>query len=90
MNKQALITDVAAASGTTKQVATTVVEATLEKIGERLAAGEDIQIRNFGTFRVDTRSARTGKNPQTGETMQIPEKKVVKFKASSHLSEKVS
>lgn len=90
MNKQALITDVAAASGVTKQIATTVVEATLEKIGERLAADEDIQIRGFGTFRTAIRSARTGKNPQTGVAMQIPEKKVIKFKASSQLSERVS
>lgn len=89
MNKQELITEIAAASGVTKQVATTVFESTLAKISERLAAGEDVPIRGFGTFRVDTRSARQGKNPQTGETMQIPEKRVVKFKASSQLSEQV-
>lgn len=90
MNKSELITEVASKSGVTKQVATTVVEATLETISDKLGSGEDVQIRGFGNYKVATRAARIGKNPQTGEQMQIPEKKVVKFKASKEVSEKLA
>lgn len=90
MNKSELITEVASKSGVTKQVATTVIEATLETVGDKLGGGEDVQIRGFGNFKTATRAARTGKNPQTGEEMQIPEKKVIKFKASKEMSEKLA
>lgn len=54
-----------------------------------MAKGEDITLIGFGTFRVTELAARTGRNPQTGEKMQIKAKKVVRFKAGSDLSDKV-
>ncbi len=89
MNKSELITNVAASAGVTKQVATTVVDTVLESIGDSLGAGQDVQIRGFGNFKVTTRAARTGKNPQTGEQMQIPEKQVIKFRPAKDLSDKL-
>ncbi|GMA66223.1 hypothetical protein GCM10025859_66980 [Alicyclobacillus fastidiosus] len=54
-----------------------------------LSAGEKVQIPGFGTFEVRDRAARTGRNPQTGETIEIPASKVPAFKAGTGLKEKV-
>lgn len=89
MNKSELITNVASSAGVSKQVATTVVDEVLESIGNSLGNGQDVQLRGFGNFKVTTRAARTGKNPQTGEALEIPEKQVIKFRPAKDLSEKV-
>ncbi|MGL5574357.1 HU family DNA-binding protein [Cetobacterium sp.] len=59
---------------------------TLEEI---LVNGDDLSVLGFGKFEVTTQSARTCRNPQTGEQMQVPEKKVVKFRVGKSLTEKV-
>jgi DNA-binding protein HU-beta len=60
-----------------------VVDATFDVIASRVAAGDEVAIGGFGKFSVTERSARTGRNPQTGETMQIAASKAPKFSAAS-------
>lgn len=80
MNKQELIAKVAETTGC-KKSAKAAVEATLAAITESVAAGEKVALIGFGTFEVKARAARTGKNPKTGETIQIPASKAPAFKA---------
>ena len=64
-------------------------DATIETISDTLASGEDVDLFGFGKFSVGTRAARTGRNPQTGESLEIPESKVVKFKPAKALKTSV-
>jgi DNA-binding protein HU-beta len=66
-----------------------VIDAIVAAIGDTLAAGEKVTLVDFGTFRVIHKEARRGVNPQTGEELQIPAKKVPKFRAGKGLREKV-
>ena len=61
-----------------------------ETMAAILVAGEDIYIAAFGTFKVKTRKARKGRNPRTGESVDIPEKKVITFKAAKQLKAEVN
>ena len=90
LNKTQLIKAVAGKTGLTQVDADKAVRGTLESISEELAAGGGVTIIGFGTFSVFERSARTGKNPQTGESIKIPAKKVAKFKPGKALAEAVS
>ena len=72
MNKTELIAAVAAQSGSTKKAASLAVEALVETIQEELAKGEKVQIIGFGTFESRVRKARQGRNPKTGEGLEIP------------------
>ena len=64
-------------------------ERALDAIGAALAAGEKVSLVGFGTFSVSQREAREGRNPANGEKLQIPAKKVVKFKTGAKLAETV-
>ena len=86
MNKSQLVDSVAAKSGISKVDAKKAVEAFVESVGECLKSGDKLALVGFGTFSVSERAARTGLNPQTKEKIQIPAKKVVKFKAGADLS----
>lgn len=66
-----------------------IVQKTLDIIIESLAKGEDVELRNFGIFRTKSRKARTGRNPKTGQDVQIPAKKAVAFRAGRVMKEKV-
>lgn len=90
MNKLQLTDAVAQKAGITKKDAAEAVNAVLEVIAETLAAGEDIKITGFGGFEVKTRAARTGRNPKTGEAVEIPASKYVAFSAGSTLKDKVN
>ena len=68
----------------THTVADDTVKSVLRYIQTKVQAGEDVQLVGFGTFKQVERSARTGRNPITGETLEIPAKKAVKFKASKN------
>lgn len=57
-----------------------VVQKTLDKITEQLAAGQTVELRNFGIFKVKARRGRLGRNPRTGQEVPVPPKKVVVFK----------
>ena len=81
MTKNQLIEKVAKKSHLTKRAAADAVNATFELITDNLNRGEKTIITGFGTFLVRSRAARRGRNPQTGETIQIPRKKLPSFVA---------
>jgi len=90
MNKTDLIKAVATKAPASQVAAAVVVDAVFEVIAESLANGDTVQLIGFGSFSVQERSAREGRNPQTGKTVKITAKKVVKFKPGSALAESVN
>lgn len=70
---------------TTKGEAAKAVETTFETIRLALREGDKVVISNFGTFRVKGRQARVGRNPKTGESVEVPPRRGVRFKASKNL-----
>ena len=90
MNKTELIAAVAAKAGMTKKDAERAVNAALDTITAALAEGERVQLSGFGIFEVKTREARTGRNPRTKETIQIPASKAPVFKAGKSLKDAVN
>ena len=86
MNKSELVAAVAAETGLTKAQAQKAVEATVNAIAGALKNGEKVQLIGFGTFSVVEKAAREGVNPATGAKIQIPAKKVAKFKAGAGLA----
>ena len=80
MNKTELVAAIADKAGLTKKDAEEVVNAFTETVTKALKKGDKVQLVGFGTFEVSKRSARTGRNPQTGETMKIAAAKAPKFK----------
>ena len=90
MNKLQLTDAVAQKAGMTKKDVAEAVNAILDVIVEALAAGDDVKITGFGGFEVKERAARTGRNPKTGEAVEIPASKYVAFSAGSSLKDKVN
>ena len=90
MNKSDLVDAVASSADLTKASAARAVDATLDAIGGALGNGDSVSLVGFGTFSVRHRAARDGRNPQTGATIQIAAKNVVKFKAGADLSSSVN
>jgi len=90
MNKTELINAIAEESGLTKADATRAFDATLSSVTKALTDGDSISLIGFGTFSVKERSARTGRNPQTGETIQIKASKIPSFKAGKTLKDAVN
>ena len=85
MNKTELVKKIAEKAQVSQAEAKTVLEATLESVKDALKAGDSVQLIGFGTFSISERAARTGKNPRTGEKINIAAKKVAKFKAGAGL-----
>ena len=81
MNKTELVTTVAEKAGISKKDAEKAVNATMGAITEAMQNGEPVSLIGFGSFAVQTRGAREGKNPKTGEKISIAPSKVVRFKA---------
>ena len=90
MNKTELIEKIAAGSGLTKTDSKKALDATIVAIKEALIAGDKIALVGFGTFSVNERPAREGINPATKEKIQIPAKKVAKFKAGAELADAIN
>ncbi|MDQ0416709.1 MULTISPECIES: HU family DNA-binding protein [Thermoactinomycetaceae] len=90
MNKTELINKVAEVAQLTKKDAGLAVDATLNAITEALATGEKVQLIGFGNFEVRDRAARKGRNPQTGEEIEIPATKVPAFKPGKQLKDEVN
>lgn len=86
MNKTDLVAKIAEGAGLSKADAKKALEATLEAIAGAVKNGEKVAIVGFGTFDITERAERQGINPATKETIIIPAKKVVKFKAGSDLA----
>ena len=90
MNKSELIDAIASGSKLTKADSTRALDATIEAISKSLKKGDSVTLVGFGTFSVGKRAARTGRNPQTGKSIQIKAKKVAKFKAGATLANTVN
>ena len=89
MNKTELVAAVAAKAELSKKDAEAAVNAVFDSVKDALAEGDKVSLFGFGTFSVKTRAARTGLNPRTKETIEIPESKVPAFKAGSALKDAV-
>ncbi|MEP0872402.1 HU family DNA-binding protein [Trichocoleus desertorum AS-A10] len=90
MNKGELVDAVAGKASVTKKQAEAIVTATFEAIQETVASGDKVTLVGFGTFEARERQAREGRNPKTGDKMQIPATKVPAFSAGKVFKEKVS
>lgn len=88
-NKAQLVNDVAAATGLTKKSATEAVDAVFDSVQKSLAKGDKVQLIGFGNFEVRSRAARKGRNPQTGQEIEIPASKAPAFKPGKALKDAV-
>jgi DNA-binding protein HU-beta len=89
MNKAQLIDAIAEKAGLTKADAKKALDAFVESTTDALKNGDRVALIGFGSFSVATRSARTGRNPQSGSPINIPARKVVKFKPGAELTESI-
>ncbi len=90
MNKNDLVANVASNAGISKSDSAKAVDAVIDSITSALQSGEEVRLVGFGTFSVSKRVATTGRNPQTGATMQIPASMQPKFKAGKGLKDAVN
>ncbi len=90
MNKSDLIDSMASDAGISKATAKKALDSFLGNVKTALKDGERVSLVGFGTWSVSERAAREGRNPQTGKTIQIAAKNVVKFKAGSELQNSVN
>jgi DNA-binding protein HU-beta len=90
MNKGDLINKIAESANLSKAQATDALNAVLDGVTDSLKSGDKVTLIGFGTFSVSHREARSGRNPQTGETIQIAAKNVVKFKPGKEITEAVN
>ena len=90
MNKNDLVSAITSTSGTGKGDAARVVDAWCNAITDALSRGEEIRLTGFGRFSVANRSARVGRNPRTGEPINIPASRQPKFKAGKQLKNAVN
>lgn len=90
VKKVEMMTELANETGLTKAEVQEVFEATFELFKKELSKGEKVSVAGFGTFNISKRNARTGRNPQTGETVKIPARNAVTFKAGTELKNKVN
>lgn len=89
MNKTELVNAIATQANLTKVDAKAALDATIAAIANALAEGDKVALIGFGTFSVAEKSARTGINPRTKQTITIAARKAVKFKAGAELNDKV-
>jgi len=90
MNKADLVNSVASKTGLSKADASRAVDATVEAIEDALRGGDSVSLIGFGTFSVKHRAARMGRNPQTGQQIQIKASNVPGFKAGKSLKDAVN
>jgi len=90
MNKSELIEAIAQAADVPKAQASRVLDAMASVVGDALAEGKQVSMVGFGTFMVRERPARSGRNPRTGETIQISASKTPSFKAGKALKDRVN
>ena len=89
MNKADLVEAVAGDADLSKSQAQAALDSLLSNVETALKGGDKVTLVGFGTFSISKRSARTGRNPQTGKAIQIPAKNVVKFSAGKSLKDGV-
>ncbi len=89
MNKAKLVDAIAAKTGLTKKAVGDVVASFMDEVMASVKKGDSVTLTGFGTFKASRRSARTGRNPQTGATIQIPARTVPVFKAGKAFKDMV-
>ncbi len=87
LNKKELVDGIADAAELTKAAAEKALDSTMTAIAETLKKGDTVTLVGFGSFSVSKRAAREGRNPQNGDTIKIPAKKVIRFKPGKALGE---
>ncbi len=90
MNKTELINQIAESADISKKSAGDALQAFMAAVTDTMKKGDKLSLIGFGSFSVSERPARTCRNPQTGKSMKVPAKKVVKFKVGSKLSDAVN
>ena len=90
LTKEHLISAVAEANGYPRNKAVELVETLIERIKSKLASGEDVLVSGFGKFCVKKKRERRGRNPATGEAMMLEARRVVTFKCSGQLRDKIN
>ena len=90
MNKKDIIEAISARVGFSKRDTAAIVDKTLELLKRNLVEGEPVMISSFGKFSVRDKKARKGRNPKTGEAITLPSRKVVTFKVSRVLKERIN
>lgn len=90
MTKAELVDEVARVVQLTKKQAESIVNVVFDSIVDSLRAGEKIELRGFGSFRLRSRKSRTGRNPKTGEKVDVPSKKIPYFKPGKELKELIN
>ena len=90
MTKAELVDEVARVVQLTKKQAETIVNIVFDSIVDSLRSGQKIELRGFGSFRLRSRKSRTGRNPKTGEKVEVPAKKIPFFKPSKELKDLVN
>lgn len=89
MTKAELVSEVVNSTNTTRQEADVIVDTVLDSIVSSLTKGEKVELRGFGSFRTRQRPARQGRNPRSGEMVEVPSKTIPFFKASKQLRDAV-
>ncbi|HSM13825.1 MAG TPA: integration host factor subunit beta [Thermoanaerobaculia bacterium] len=90
MTKADLVEEVARSTQLTKKQAEEIVNTVFRTIVESLQTGRKIELRGFGSFRIRNRGARTGRNPKTGEKVEVPPKRIPYFKPGKELKEQLN
>ena len=90
MNKMELVSAMADKTGLSKKDAEAALKAVIDSISDAVASGEKVQISGFGNFDVKTREARMGRNPKTGESVEIAASKRIVFSAAQALKDKIN
>jgi len=90
MTKAELVELIAQETGVSKKDTGVVVNLIMENIGKALVAGDKVEVRGFGSFKVKSRNARQARNPRTGESVAVPAKRVPYFKASNELKARLN
>jgi len=90
LTKAELVEEVAKATQVTKKQAEEIVNTVFQTIVESLRSGKKIELRGFGSFRIRSRGARIGRNPKTGERVEVPPKRIPYFKPGKELKEQLN
>jgi integration host factor subunit beta len=90
MTKAELVELIAGGTGISKKDTGIVVNLILDNIGKALEAGDKVELRGFGSFKVKSRRSRLARNPRTGDSVDVPSKQVPYFKASNELKAKLN
>ena len=90
MTKAELVDLITGNTGLNRRDTVTVVNLIMENIGSALAAGDKVELRGFGSFKVKSRRSRLARNPRTGDAVDVPAKRVPYFKASNELKDRLN